>query len=98
MRLFFFFFFLYLVGTVATHHLNMVSNVAISLLTDTAAVYRNEVAIGNSIKRILEQNLVPDLTRADIFLTSKLGKDLFFLKKRRSFLTVSMQVHADTQV
>ncbi|KAF9951430.1 hypothetical protein BGZ72_007045 [Mortierella alpina] len=42
-------------------------------LTDTAAVYRNEAEIGNSIKRILEQNLVPGLTRADIFLTSKLA-------------------------
>ncbi|KAF9938622.1 hypothetical protein BGZ67_010642 [Mortierella alpina] len=51
----------------------MVSNVAVTLLPDTAAVYRNEAAIGNSIKRILEQNLVPGLTRADIFLTSKLA-------------------------
>ncbi|CAO3572737.1 unnamed protein product [Mortierella alpina] len=42
-------------------------------LIDTAAVYKNEAAIGNSIKRILEQNLVPGLTRADIFLTSKLA-------------------------
>ena len=43
-------------------------------LSDTATVYRNEAAIGNSLKRILEQNLVPGLTRQDIFLTSKLGK------------------------
>ncbi|KAF9967573.1 hypothetical protein BGZ70_009040 [Mortierella alpina] len=42
-------------------------------LIDTAAVYKNEAAIGNSIKRILEENLVPGLTRADIFLTSKLA-------------------------
>jgi len=40
---------------------------------DTAAVYRNEAAIGHSLKRILEQNLVPGLTRQDIFLISKLG-------------------------
>ncbi|KAG0227770.1 hypothetical protein BGX31_006848 [Mortierella sp. GBA43] len=39
----------------------------------TAAVYRNEVAIGNSLKQILDQNLVPGLTRQDIFLTSKLA-------------------------
>ncbi|KAG0368809.1 hypothetical protein BGZ54_001124 [Gamsiella multidivaricata] len=42
-------------------------------LIDTAAVYRNEAAIGSSLKRILEQNLVPGLTREDIFLTSKLA-------------------------
>ncbi|KAF9906377.1 hypothetical protein EC991_000707 [Linnemannia zychae] len=42
-------------------------------LIDTATVYRNEAAIGNSLKRILEQNLVPGLTRQDIFLTSKLA-------------------------
>ncbi|KAF9352488.1 hypothetical protein BGX26_009720 [Mortierella sp. AD094] len=42
-------------------------------LIDTASVYRNEVAIGNSLKRILEENLVPGLTRQDIFLTSKLA-------------------------
>ncbi|KAF9430308.1 hypothetical protein BGZ76_000886 [Entomortierella beljakovae] len=42
-------------------------------LIDTAAVYRNEVAIGNSLKRILEENLVPGLTRQDVFLTSKLA-------------------------
>ncbi|KAK3816262.1 MAG: NADP-dependent oxidoreductase domain-containing protein [Benniella sp.] len=42
-------------------------------LIDTASVYRNEAAIGHSLKRILEQNLVPGLTRQDIFLTSKLA-------------------------
>ncbi|KAK3831691.1 MAG: putative reductase [Linnemannia elongata] len=42
-------------------------------LIDTATVYRNEAAIGNSLKRILEQNLIPGLTRQDIFLTSKLA-------------------------
>ncbi|KAF9153650.1 hypothetical protein BG015_002966 [Linnemannia schmuckeri] len=42
-------------------------------LIDTATVYRNEAAIGNSLKRIFEQNLVPGLTRQDIFLTSKLA-------------------------
>ncbi|KAF9108610.1 hypothetical protein BGX27_008279 [Mortierella sp. AM989] len=42
-------------------------------LIDTASVYKNEVAIGDSLKRILEQNLVPGLTRQDIFLTSKLA-------------------------
>ncbi|KAF9920964.1 hypothetical protein FBU30_009057, partial [Linnemannia zychae] len=42
-------------------------------LIDTATVYRNEAAIGNSLKRILEQNLVPGLTRQDVFLTSKLA-------------------------
>ncbi|KAF8947110.1 hypothetical protein BGZ47_010250 [Haplosporangium gracile] len=44
-------------------------------LIDTATVYKNEAAIGNSLKRIFEQNLVPGLTRQDIFLTSKLGYD-----------------------
>ncbi|KAG0381044.1 hypothetical protein BGX24_000636 [Mortierella sp. AD032] len=39
----------------------------------TASVYRNEAAIGSSLKRIFEQNLVPGLTRQDIFLTSKLA-------------------------
>ncbi|KAK3836183.1 MAG: putative reductase [Linnemannia gamsii] len=42
-------------------------------LIDTASVYRNEAAIGSSLKRIFEQNLVPGLTRQDIFLTSKLA-------------------------
>ncbi|KAF9086647.1 hypothetical protein BGX23_008679 [Mortierella sp. AD031] len=42
-------------------------------LIDTATVYRNEAAIGNSLKRIFEQNLVPGLTRQNIFLTSKLA-------------------------
>ncbi|KAG0046160.1 hypothetical protein BGZ83_008650 [Gryganskiella cystojenkinii] len=42
-------------------------------LIDTATVYRNEKQIGNSLKRILEQGLVPGLTRQDIFLTSKLA-------------------------
>ncbi|KAI8599785.1 organophosphate reductase [Dissophora ornata] len=42
-------------------------------LIDTATVYRNEAAIGNILKKIFEENLVPGLTRQDIFLTSKLG-------------------------
>ncbi|KAG0296818.1 hypothetical protein BGZ96_008422 [Linnemannia gamsii] len=42
-------------------------------LIDTATVYKNEAAIGNSLKRIFEQNLIPGLTRQDIFLTSKLA-------------------------
>ncbi|GJJ74221.1 hypothetical protein EMPS_06579 [Entomortierella parvispora] len=42
-------------------------------LIDTATVYRNERAIGNSLKRIFEQDLVPGLRREDIFLTSKLA-------------------------
>ncbi|KAI9236161.1 MAG: NADP-dependent oxidoreductase domain-containing protein [Podila humilis] len=42
-------------------------------LIDTATVYRNEVMIGNSLKKIFEQNLVPGLTRQDLFITSKLA-------------------------
>ncbi|KAF9187607.1 hypothetical protein BGZ51_001191 [Haplosporangium sp. Z 767] len=42
-------------------------------LIDTASVYKNEVAIGSSLKKILQQNLVPGLTREDVFLTSKLA-------------------------
>ncbi|KAG0265348.1 hypothetical protein BGZ95_003336 [Linnemannia exigua] len=41
--------------------------------SDTATVYRNEAAIGSSLKRIFEQNLIPGLTRQDIFLISKLA-------------------------
>ncbi|KAI1320486.1 hypothetical protein EDD11_000871 [Mortierella claussenii] len=47
--------------------------IRMSYFADTAAVYRNEAAIGQSVKRILAQNLVPGLTRKDIFLTSKLA-------------------------
>ncbi|KAG0363242.1 hypothetical protein BG005_001975 [Podila minutissima] len=42
-------------------------------MIDTATVYRNEAMIGNSLKKIFEQNLVPGLTRQDIFITSKLA-------------------------
>ncbi|KAG0014990.1 hypothetical protein BGZ82_001577 [Podila clonocystis] len=42
-------------------------------LIDTATVYRNEAMIGNSLKKIFEQNLIPGLTRQDIFITSKLA-------------------------
>lgn len=38
-------------------------------LIDTAAVYRNEADIGNSLKQILPNH---GLSRADIFITSKL--------------------------
>ncbi|KAF9425446.1 hypothetical protein BGZ94_007516 [Podila epigama] len=41
-------------------------------LIDTATVYRNETMIGNSLKKILDQNLIPGLERKDIFITSKL--------------------------
>ncbi|KAG0087081.1 hypothetical protein BGZ93_011174, partial [Podila epicladia] len=42
-------------------------------MIDTATVYRNEAMIGNSLKKIFEQNLIPGLTRQDIFITSKLA-------------------------
>ncbi|KAF9584682.1 hypothetical protein BGW38_005579 [Lunasporangiospora selenospora] len=42
-------------------------------LIDTATVYRNEAQIGNSLKKIFENDLVPGLTRQDIFLVSKLA-------------------------
>lgn len=35
--------------------------------------------IGNSLKKIFEQSLVPGLTRQDVFITSKLGmRESFF--------------------
>ncbi|KAG0231248.1 hypothetical protein BGW42_000350 [Actinomortierella wolfii] len=42
-------------------------------LIDTATVYRNEHMIGNALKRIFAENLVPGLKREDIFITSKLA-------------------------
>ncbi|KAF9969405.1 hypothetical protein BGZ73_008244 [Actinomortierella ambigua] len=42
-------------------------------LIDTATVYRNEHLIGNTLKRIFDENLIPGLKREDIFITSKLA-------------------------
>ncbi|KAG0266417.1 hypothetical protein DFQ27_009793 [Actinomortierella ambigua] len=42
-------------------------------LIDTATVYRNEHMIGNALKRIFAENLIPGLKREDIFITSKLA-------------------------
>ncbi len=50
--------------------LDEVSTVPLRLLSDTAAVYRNEVDIGIALKKLLPKY---NLRREDIFITSKLG-------------------------
>jgi len=54
----------------------LICAVYLFVVPDTAAVYRNEEAIGLAL-----QNLLPkfNLSREDLFLTTKLGNLSFFL-------------------
>ena len=47
-----------------------------TFITDTASVYRNESDIGSAVASLLTSH---QLTRSDIFITSKLGTSSFCL-------------------
>ena len=51
--------------------LKLIRQVSFHYSPDTAAVYRNEAAIGAALTRLLPAH---SLTRKDIFITTKLGK------------------------